>query len=96
VKSPDGTPVQATVVAVPQPASKVAPKTTYVSQQDSFTFSGLAPGDYLIYAFDSADRLEYGNPDVLQPYTSQAAHVTLSPNQKAQVSLDLITVGDGG
>jgi hypothetical protein len=95
VKSPDGTPVQATVVAVPQPVSKVSPKTAYVSSQDSFTFSGLAPGEYLVYAFDSADRLEYGNPDVLQPYTSQAAHVSLSPNQKAQVSLDLITVGGG-
>ena len=95
VKSPDGTPVQATVVAVPQPVSKVPPKTAYVSSQGSFTFDGLAPGDYLIYAFDSTDRVEYGNPDVLEPYTSQAAHVTLSPNQKAQVSLDLITVGDG-
>ncbi len=91
VKSPDGARVQATVIAVPQPVSKVAAKIAYVSQQNSFTFSGLAPGDYLVYAFDTADRLEYGNPDVLQPYASQAAHVTLSPNQKAQVALDLIT-----
>jgi hypothetical protein len=55
---------------------------------------GLAPGEYLIYAFDS-DRLEYTNPDVLQAYASQAAHVTLSPNQKLQVALELIRTGDG-
>ena len=95
VKSPDGTSTQATVVAVPQPASKVAAKVAYASSQDGFTFNGLAPGEYLVYAFDHADELEYSNPDALQPYASQAAHVSLSPNQKMQVALDLIHTGDG-
>ncbi len=95
VKSPDGTGAQATVVAVPQPASKVAAKVAYASSQDGFMFYGLAPGEYLVYALDHADGLEYSNPDGLQPYASQAAHVTLSPNQKMQVTLDLIHTGDG-
>ncbi len=95
VKSPDGTPAQATVVAVPQPASKVAAKTAYLSQQNDFTINGLAPGEYLVYAFDSVDGLEYSNPDALEPYASQAAHVTLSPNQKMQIALDLIRIGNG-
>jgi hypothetical protein len=95
VKSPDGTGTQATVVAVPEPASRVSAKVAYSSLQNGFTFNGLAPGEYLIYAFDYADRLEYSNPDVLQAYASQAAHVTLAPNQKTQVVLDLIRTGDG-
>lgn len=95
VKSPDGTGAQATVVAVPEPASRVSAKVAYSSLQNGFTFNGLAPGEYLIYAFDYADRLEYSNPDVLQAYASQAAHVTLAPNQKTQVVLDLIRTGDG-
>ena len=95
VKSPDGTGALATVVAVPEPASRVSAKVAYSSLQNGFTFNGLAPGEYLIYAFDYADRLEYSNPDVLQAYASQAAHVTLAPNQKTQVVLDLIRTGDG-
>jgi Carboxypeptidase regulatory-like domain len=95
VKSSDGTAVQASVVVVPQPASKVAAKVSSSSVQDGFTFTGLAPGEYLVYAFDYAEGLEYSNPDVLQPYASQAAHVTLTPNQKTQVALDLIHTGDG-
>jgi hypothetical protein len=95
VKSPDGTGAQATVVAVPEPASKVAAKVAYAFAQNGFTFNGLAPGEYLIYAFDYAEGVEYSNPDVLQTYASQAAHVTLSPNQGTQVALDLIRTGDG-
>jgi hypothetical protein len=95
VKSPDGTAAQATVVAVPEPASKVAAKVAYAFAQNGFTFNGLAPGEYLIYAFDYAEGVEYSNPDVLQTYASQAAHVTLSPNQRTQVALDLIRTGDG-
>ncbi len=95
VKSPDGTGAQATVVAVPEPASKVAAKVAHSFAQNGFTFHGLAPGEYLIYAFDNAQGIEYSNANVLQAYASQAAHVTLSPNQKMQVALDLIRTGAG-
>ena len=95
VKSPDGTAAQATVVAVSEPASRVPAKVAYSSSQNGFTFNGLAPGEYLVYAFDHVEGLEYSNPDATQPYASQAAHVTLSPNQKTQVVLDLIRTGDG-
>jgi hypothetical protein len=94
VKVADGKDTDVTVVAVPEPASKLATKVTHVYSLSTFGFVGLAPGEYLIYAFDS-DRLEYTNPDVLQAYASQAAHVTLSPNQKLQVALELIRTGDG-
>jgi hypothetical protein len=95
VKSPDGTGAPATVVAIPEPASRVAAKVAYSSSQNGFILNGVAPGEYLIYAFDYADGIEYSNPDVLQTYASQAAHVTLSPNQKSQVAIDLIRTGEG-
>ncbi len=94
VKSDDGSPVNATVVVVPQPAGKVTPRVVRGGSNE-FSASGLPPGDYLVFAFDRIDDLEYANPDAFAPYASQAAHVTLTANQKAQVSLDLISVGKG-
>ena len=92
VKSSDGSASSGHVVIVPQPLSKLPPSTVSGSV-DSFSLSGLAPGEYLVFAFDNIEGLEYANPDVIESYASQAAHVTLTPNQKAQVSLDLIHVG---
>jgi hypothetical protein len=95
VKTSDGSQPQATVLVVPQPASKVTPKMAQVFS-GGFDVTGLAPGEYLVFAFDRVDGMEYSNPDVLQGYASQAAHITLAANQKAQVVLDLIhNVGKG-
>ncbi len=52
----------------------------------------LAPGDYTIYAFDNIADLEYRNPDVLSAYSSRATRVTLAPNAKTNIVLDLIHV----
>jgi hypothetical protein len=93
VKSSDGTPSEATIIVAPQPVSKVMPR--LVKGTGNFAVSGLPPGEYLVYAFDHLGGMEYGNPDVLQPYASRAAHISLSPNQQAQVSVDLIHVGKG-
>ena len=92
VKWQNGTPQRATVVVLPVPASKVEPHTVQVSG-DTFTVSGLAPGDYMVFAFDRVDGIEYANADAMEPYASQAAHVTLTPNQQAQVQLELIHAG---
>jgi Carboxypeptidase regulatory-like domain len=94
VGTPDGPPAEATVVLVPEAASKISAKVAYAFGQNGFSFNGLAPGEYLVYAFDYAEGIEYSNRDVLQAYASQSAHVTLSANQKTQVTLDLIRTGD--
>ncbi len=85
----------ATVLVLPQPASNRGVKVIPLSPQSGFTVNGLAPGDYLVFAFDRVDNLEYANPDVLQPYVSQATHVTLAPNQETRVVLNLIRTGNG-
>lgn len=85
----------ATVLVVPQPASNRGVKVVPLSPQSGFTVNGLAPGDYLVFAFDRVDNLEYANADVLQSYVSQATHVTLAPNQETRVVLNLIRTGNG-
>ncbi len=92
--SNSGTPAKANVVILPQPASKLPPLLLQ-NVTGTVTESGLAPGEYLVFAFDRIDGLEYTNPDALSAYASQAGHVTLSANQQGQVSLDLIQVGKG-
>ena len=92
VKSSDGTPGRAIVVVVPQGGGKLPPRVVRGSGNE-FSVYALPPGDYLVFAFDNIDDLEYANADAYTPYVSQAAHVTLAPNQKAQVSLDLIHIG---
>lgn len=94
VKTSDGSASQATIIVAPQPVSRITPKMAPAFSA-SFNLSGLAPGEYLVFAFDHVEGMEYSNPDVLQGYASQATHVTLSANQNAQVVVDLIRSGKG-
>jgi len=61
-----------------------------VSGSGSFQVNGLAPGSYDILAFDRLDGIEYRNREVLGEYLSHAAHITLSADEQAKVTLDLI------
>jgi hypothetical protein len=97
INAPDGWTAPVTVVAVLERSAKAAPFVRAYNgpfggdaQQVGTLFDALAPGDYLIFAFDRMDGLEYSNRDVLENYTSQAVHLTLSPNQRAKVTLEII------
>ncbi len=101
VHAPDSFTGNATIIAVPERSTKVSPARGYWypsrdknSPPPEFSIDGLAPGDYLLYAFDHAEGLEYANRDVMQNYLSQAVHVSLSPNQRAKVTLELIHTGE--
>lgn len=52
------------------------------------SFSGLTPGHYRLYAFDNANNLEYANPQAMSAFS--AKELTLEPNEKAVVTLDVI------
>lgn len=69
-------------------SAPTAPKLFPVQSNQTFTFSGLSPGGYRIWAFSNIAGLEYANPDALRDYPSQ--QVTLDANQKATVNLDLV------
>jgi hypothetical protein len=60
----------------------------------SFQIPQLAPGEYKILAVDNPDELEYGNPEVLHRYLSKARDVSLVPNQKTKVELEVVHLGD--
>jgi Carboxypeptidase regulatory-like domain len=101
VHAPDSFKGNATIIAVPERLAKASCATSYWSpprdknsEPGGFVLDGLAPGDYLVFAFDHAEGLEYTNRDVMENYLSQAAHVTLSPNQRAKVTLELIRTGE--
>jgi hypothetical protein len=88
----DNIAVPAVVLVVPERRS-TAPQTQYTSER-GFTINALAPGDYLLFAFDSVDGLEYANREALEPYASKAAHVTLNSKGSATVTLTLIKRGE--
>lgn len=88
----DNVAVPAVVLVVPERRS-TAPQTQYASER-GFTINMLAPGDYLLFAFDSVDGLEYTNREVLEPHASRAAHVTVNSRGNATVTLTLIKRGE--
>ncbi len=88
----DNVAVPAVVLVVPERRSTV-PQTQYASER-GLTIHTLAPGDYLLYAFDSVDGLEFTNRDALEPYVSRATHVTVNSKGTAQVALTLIQRGE--
>jgi hypothetical protein len=61
--------------------------------QGKCEIDGIAPGDYLLLAFDGVDRLDYENPEVLNPYLSKAEHISLQPHGIANVNLSLSPTG---
>jgi hypothetical protein len=61
--------------------------------QGKFEIDGVAPGDYLLLAFDAVDRLEYENPEVLNPYLSKAERISLQPHGIANVNFGLSPTG---
>jgi hypothetical protein len=59
-----------------------------------FEIGQLAPGTYRVLALDRTDDLEYGNPEVLQKYLGNAREITLAPNQRGKIELELVHVGE--
>ena len=51
---------------------------------------GLAPGRYLAMALEHAEELPYREPDLIQRYLSEGKEVTLTPNGKSEVQLDVV------
>ncbi len=67
--------------------------TSDASRPAHIGMSGIAPGEYLLYAFDNPDGVEYSNPEVLRSYGSQATPVTISSGQTTEVTAQMIQTG---
>jgi len=62
------------------------------AMQGYFAIPGIPPGDYEIVALDGGDQLEYADPEILNPYLSDAEHVTVRPHATVTVNVGLTSV----
>ena len=82
------------VALVPDSGPAIQTKTVTVSDNGEFIVEGLPPGDYYIFAFDLMDGLEYTEPEVVNQFVARATHVTLQPNEKHTIPVELRKVGN--
>jgi hypothetical protein len=60
-----------------------------------FTFRNLAPGQYLVLASRTFNpQFEYRNEEVLRQYESKGAMLTLTPGQKAEITVSKVMEDD--
>jgi hypothetical protein len=84
---------KAGVLLVPDRGGVSKVQSTSAGADGEFQFSMLAPGDYRILAFDHIERLEYRNPEVLEPYLSRANRVTVQASEQGKAAVELIAMG---
>jgi hypothetical protein len=90
VRSPSPNPSGVVVLVAKNLA--LSPKLSQIGTDGSFSFAGLSPGDYQLYALSSSAGLEYEEPDGMRGLSGQDLH--LDPSQASTVSTDLIVRGD--
>jgi len=59
--------------------------------QQTTSLSNLQPGAYRVLALDRPLDLEYRNPKSLEAYAGKGVTVTLEPNGKANIDLDVVS-----
>jgi hypothetical protein len=83
----------ATIVLFPEAAEFPDPR-ALMTDNAELQFGLLAPGSYRVFAFDSAEAVDYSNLEALEKYSSRAASVTLTASSTANVTVDLIHTGE--
>jgi Carboxypeptidase regulatory-like domain len=82
------------VLLISQLALQLPPFAVDIQFSTDYSWGGLEPGDYKVYAFDSMDGIEYGNPEVMEKYAAKAASVTVTANSSSNVTVDVIRKGE--
>ncbi len=80
------------VLMIPDGETQATPRQVWVDPSGRFQAQGVPPGSYDVLAFDRLDGIEYRNREALSAYLSHAAHITLSPEEQARITVDLIHV----
>ena len=65
-------------------------KTTATDPAGKFSFRGIPPGDYSIFAWDYVEQGAYYNRDFLRPYEMDAAPVHIEPKSESTVTMEVI------
>jgi len=96
----DGKTLPASVILVPEPIRPNQPFLYKEASTDSdgrFAISGLAPGDYKLYAFEEeADITLYIDSEWAKPLETAGDKVTISENCREKVELKLIGQAETG
>lgn len=79
------------IVMVPQRNDPVVINIPNGSELDD---SLLAPGEYTVFALDSADEIDPFNRETLRRFLEKGKHIALSPGSTEEFSLKLIRTGD--
>ncbi len=81
-QSKDGKPAVGIPVSIhpkdPALARADREKSTVTDQNGTFTFNSMAPGEYVVFAWDDAEGGAWLHPDFRQPFESDATTVKLS------------------
>jgi hypothetical protein len=88
-----GTQRTAQVVLVPEEKLRdktALYKTTATDQAGKFSFRGIPPGDYSIFAWDYVEQGAFYSRDFLKPYEMKAAPVHIEPRSESTVSIEVI------
>ena len=88
------TPVQGTlVVLVPAPQHRqnmALYKIGGTNATGRFTINGVAPGDYKLFAWESAPNGAYQNADFIKKYETRGVPITVLPNAPTEAQVPLI------
>ncbi len=69
-------------------------QSTMSDQNGAFTFKGLTPGQYHVYAFEQLNANQLENPAVLKAVEEKGTAVELKENDKKQLELSVISADD--
>jgi hypothetical protein len=81
-----------TVVLVPTNARKRSAfyQAMVTGSDGKFSFQGIAPGDYKLFAWDDIENGAWENAEFVRPYESRGRAVRISENSKDDVQLNVI------
>jgi 5-hydroxyisourate hydrolase-like protein (transthyretin family) len=93
VRSDDSQPVaEISVVLVPDTMRERSElfKNVSVEKNGRFTISGIAPGDYKLFAWTGLDRHEYFDPEVLKRFEEKGRRVHVAGSSSQSVELTVL------
>jgi hypothetical protein len=89
----------ATVVIVPVSKNKREAMLSFpaasTDQHGRFSMPNLAPGEYLLFAWDEVEPGAWQDPNFLEPFEDQATKVKLQPKDIQNVDLKLLRAPEG-
>ena len=69
-------------------------KTTATDTTGHFSISGIAPGEYKLFAWQQVEDGAYQDPEFLKPYENQGQAVTIREGSRETAQLKVILAAD--